>query len=560
MANRPKLNLETKGQTGLPVWAGRVYEEMLRELEGDQGRKVYREMSEQDPVIGGTMLGIEMLARQVSWSLKPADDTDKATEVADFIDEALTDMHPTYGATMSEALSMLVYGWSWLEMIYKRREGLNVNDPMKSSRYEDGKVGWASWAIRGQDSLWQWEYDGEINKGYGSITAMIQQPPPNYPTLRIPRNKSLHFKTRSRRQNPEGVSLLRNAYRPWYMKNNIEVIEGIGVERDLAGLPVLWAPEQLFSVDASEDELALFQRLQKIVTSIKRDEQEGILMPMAFDEEKNPLYKLELLSTAGDRQFDTSAIISRYDERIAMSMLADFILMGHEAVGSFALGSTKTSMFSTTMSAFLDIIADEINQAAIPKLVVLNGWPLKMCPTLMHGKIEAADMSKVADFLKALSGAGMRVFPNVVLETYLLESAGLPGVTEIQDVGDLPVDPLTGLPITQLPIDPNVSPEAKKSLRPEEPTPASRVRAPRDIEIRRETQAAAAKELKKQKHFTPLPVRLGKIASELQAALTHQEYTELMFEAMQVGKFSKLSEVQQAVIRAAELQAVQEPE
>ena len=48
-------------------------------------------------------------------------------------------------------------------------------------------------------------------------------------------------------------------------------------------------------------------------------------------------YDLKLLSTGGRRQFDTNAIIARYDARIAMSCLADFILLGHDKVGTLAL-------------------------------------------------------------------------------------------------------------------------------------------------------------------------------------------------------------------------------
>src|SRR5450756_2598909 len=459
MANKVKLDLNAIGTTGLPVWSGRVYEEVLPELEGPQGRKTLREMNEQDPIIGGTMLGVELLSRQVPYTIKPANDSKKAHEVADFIDECLTDMSPTWEDTLSEILSFLKFGWSWLEILYKRRQGLKPNTPRGSSRFEDNKIGWAGWGIRAQETLYKWEFS---EQDQGELMGMWQWAPPTYNINLIPRTKSLHFVTKSQKENPEGVSILRNCYRSWYMKKNIEIIEGIGVERDLAGLPVLWAPSNLFSANADPEEKALFDRLQKIVTAIKRDEQEGILMPMAWDEEgKNPLYKLELLSTGGDRQFDTNAIINRYDERIAMSMLADFILMGHQAVGSYALSTTKTGLFSTALSAFLDIICAEINIQAIPRLVLLNGWSLKMCPTLQHGKVDTTDLSKLGAFLQSLSNAGMGVFPNKALEAYLLETAGLPADP---GAGELPMPVLNPdgsvaiLGPDGLPLDPSVQP------------------------------------------------------------------------------------------------------
>lgn len=586
-SDKPKLNLESLGTTGLPVWGGRVYDEALRDLAGDRGRRIFREMSEQDPIIGGIMLGVEFLARQVNWSIKPASDTEKAKEVAEFVDSALTDMNPTFGMTLSEILSMLVYGWSWLELLYKRREGLNMEDNLKSSIFDDGKVGWGGWQIRSQETLFDWEWGGQTNvnqtgASFGPLTAMRQQDPVATSINRVPRSKSLHFVTRSRRENPEGVSFLRNAYRSWYMKKNIETIEAIGVERDLAGLPVLWAPQELFSVGATPDQKALFARLQKIVTSIKRDEQEGILMPMAFsDDGKNALYKLELLATGGDRQFDTSAIINRYDDRIAMSMLADFMTMGHNSSqGSYALASSKTGMFSAAMSALLDIIADEINDQAFPKLVVLNGYLLKDTPTLQHGKVEAADMSRLADYLNALNAAGMTIFPNPTLEKFLIEYAGMPGSDEIPEAGEWPLDPNTGLPIPPDPslgvVDPATGlPQIKPPAVVPTPNPGTdpqnkidkgaRRQAPRAVAIRRETaRTKAASEgdepepikahttTRHHRHFVPLSTRVTRIAPQLRQVLKPDEYADLLDQVVQLGKFTKLKDQYKEAIRQVE--------
>jgi hypothetical protein len=546
-----KLDLGTLGSTGLPVWSGRVYDEVLTELDGERGRKILREMSEQDPIIGGVLLGVELLARQVPYTIRPADESDKAHEVADFVDEALTDMSPSWEDTLSEILSYLTYGWSWLEIIYKRRQGLKPNSTQKSSRFDDNKIGWGGWSIRSQETLDHWEFSEE-NKG--ELVAMHQWAPPDYKAVRIPRNKSLHFKTRSRRENPEGVSILRNAYRPWYMKKNIEIIEGIGVERDLAGLPVLWAPSSLFSANASVEEQALFTKLQKIVTSIKRDEQEGILMPMAFDEEgKNPLYKLELLSTGGDRQFDTNAIINRYDERIAMSMLADFILMGHQAVGSYALSTTKTGLFSTALSAFLDLIVGEINLQAIPRLVLLNGWSLKDCPTLQHGKIDTTDLSKLGSFLKQLSDAGMNVFPNQLLEKYLLETAGLPGDPGAGEL-PLPEEVMLGPDGKPLPITPPVPTAAAPVPTAAAPVPAT-VKKPvaaRKTAVRAARQQPKATAAHEPQPFTPLAVRVARLSRRLMAELPEDEYRSFLEAVLKASGFDELPREYQDLIRQAE--------
>jgi hypothetical protein len=166
---------------------------------------------------------------------------------------------------------------------------------------------------------------------------MKQVAAPDFQTRTIPIEKALLFRTESNRGNPEGYSLLRNAYRPWRMKTRIENIEGIGVERDLAGLPVAWVPPDYMDDNAPEAKKAVFEAMKTLATGIKRDEEEGVVMPTLYDEHGNKLFDLTLLSTGGQRQFDTNAIIGRYDQRILMSVMADFLMLGAEKVGSFAL-------------------------------------------------------------------------------------------------------------------------------------------------------------------------------------------------------------------------------
>ena len=72
---------------------------------------------------------------------------------------------------------------------------------------------------------------------------MIQNPPPDYLLRFIPDEKSLHFRTTIFKDDPEGRSILRPCYIDYYMVRNFRAIEGIGVERDLAGMPMLTAPE-----------------------------------------------------------------------------------------------------------------------------------------------------------------------------------------------------------------------------------------------------------------------------------------------------------------------------
>ena len=403
------------GRIGQKRYGGTFYEEFLRELRGKKGIETYREMAENDDTIGAILFAVEMLIRQASWNVEPGGDTPKDKEAAEFVEQCMHDMQDTWTDTISEILSFLTYGWSFHEIVYKRRMG-KTRDQKTRSKYNDGLIGWRKLPIRAQETLYQWEYDDEDN-----LIAMTQLPPPNYGLITIPMDKAMLFRTKSRKGNPEGRSILRNAYRSWYFKRRIQEYEGIGIERDLAGLPVFTAPEDIAIWDEDDpDMVKLRTGMEAMVQKIRVDELAGIVKPHGFE--------FELLNSGGSKQFDTNAIIQRYDTGMAMTVLADFIFLGHQQVGSFALSSDKTELFSMAIGADLDIICETFNSQGIPQLIDVNGSHfdgITDYPKLAHGDIENADIQKLAAYIKDMTGVGILV-PDDGLEDYVREAAGLP--------------------------------------------------------------------------------------------------------------------------------------
>jgi len=400
------------GRSGLQRWSGWIYEEFLRELRGRKGIEIFKEMSDNDDIVGAILFAIEMLMRQTVWNIKEAGNSEADIRATEFIFSCMHDMDETWSDFISEVLSFLTFGWSWHEIIYKRRMGKTRN-PDTRSKFDDGLIGWRKLPIRSQDTLWQWVYDDHEN-----IKGMIQCAPPTFEQVFLPIEKALHIRTKSRKANPEGRSILRNAYRPWWFKRRIQEIEGIGIERDLAGLPMLEAPEgaDIWSDEAAAD----LARAERLVQRIRRDEKEGIVIGNGW--------KLTLLTTGGRRQFDTNAIIERYDNRIAMTVLADFVLLGHQKVGSFALSSDKTELFGVALGAYLDLICEMFNNQAIPRLLDINGDAFQGMtgyPELIHSDIEKPNLIDLARFVKDLVGIGA-ITPDEDMEDYLRMAADLP--------------------------------------------------------------------------------------------------------------------------------------
>src|SRR5260370_818866 len=78
--------LEMLGRTGLLELAGRIYDEWDAQLQGQRGRKAYREMAEQDSTVSAMLYAFQMLVRQVHWSVEPTDKSKEAMDNAEFID------------------------------------------------------------------------------------------------------------------------------------------------------------------------------------------------------------------------------------------------------------------------------------------------------------------------------------------------------------------------------------------------------------------------------------------------------------------------------------------
>lgn len=391
-----------------------VQTDFLPQLQWPQAGRVYEEMSKNDPTIGAVLYMSKQLIRRSRWKVECAGSSTRDQEAKEFVESCMNDMEQSWNEFIAEALTMMVYGWSYHEVVYKIRGG-NVRNAKRHSKFSDYKVGWRKFASRSQRTCYGWDIDQET----GEVLALKQQAAPDYRMRYIPVDKSIHFKTENDYGNPFGRSLLRNTYRPWFFKKRIEEIEGIGIERDLAGLPVLIPPENMDIWDVSDPTMIQLKAgAESLVKSIRRDQSEGVVIPNGWE--------LKLLSTGSQRQFDTNQILNRYDQRIAITLLADIVMLGADKVGSFALADVKKSLLSAALETLLDSIADAINRQEIPRLLALNGFfDLQENPRLKPDEVETPSLTELSELIKAMSKAGMDL-TDPKIEEFIKQVASIP--------------------------------------------------------------------------------------------------------------------------------------
>lgn len=434
---------------------GYIFEEWLASLSTHRQRQIYREMRDNDAVIGALFFSLEMILRRAEWSVE-AGKGGKAEQYAKFIRECMDDMSHTWADFIAESTSMFPFGFALFETVYKRRQG---PDGRKASRFKDGLIGWRKMAPRAQESILYWMWDDE-----GGLQGAVQLAAPEYKTVPIPIEKLLLFRTTSMKNNPEGRSILRNCFRAWSFKKRLEEVEGVGIERDACGIPVLYASAEALEAMGKGNQVQGEILARQIVQNIRIDDQMGIVLPIAYDEKGNPLVKLELITAAGSKQIDVGAAIKRYNEDILNTCLAGFIQFGQTEHGARSLHMSATQIFASAIAAFMDSVAAVMNRIAIPRLMALNNMDLSQAPELKPGEIGVRDLEELAGYVSKLATAGLTFF-DPETANYLRTIARLPPEPE---GGSLPLDE-TERPASALqkpPVAPTVQPKPNGTAKP----------------------------------------------------------------------------------------------
>jgi hypothetical protein len=189
-------------------------------------------------------------------------------------------------------------------------------------------------------------------------------------------------------------------------------------------------PEEIDIFDTNDPAMVdLLQTATDMVSNIRRDELEGVVLPANWS--------LTLLSaggahgqsgrsSSGGGKANVGSTIARYESHMAMSMLADFIMLGHEQTGTFALSSDKTDMFNQSVNAWLDYVASVFNAQAVPRLMALNPrFPQDRMPRIRHNGVDTPNISEVGAYIQTMTGCGVLV-PDPGLEDYVRGVANLP--------------------------------------------------------------------------------------------------------------------------------------
>lgn len=416
-------------------------DEFIPELRGKNAIRKYREMRDNDSTIGAVMYAAEQVLRDVKLKVEPANDTEEAKREADFVESIFDDMDHSLDDHIAESLSSLSYGFAWFEVVYKRRVGPTKRSPKKNSKYTDGRLGVRKIACRAPWTISRFDVEDKS----GDVLGIYQDVGYGSGKHYIPATKSLYYRTTVLNGDPSGRSILRNAYSSYVYLNNLQSIEAIAVERELAGIPVARIPSEYLSSDASAAQSGFVGNLQQILRDVKFNEQGYIITPSDTypDKDGSPtnirLVDIELMSSNGNRNVDIDPIVRRYQHDIARSVLSEFLMLGGGNNGSYALSKSKTDLFLRALESYIQAIVDVLNKQLVERLWQLNGLNYDLMPCIKAGDVAPHDLREIAAFLRNLNGADINVsdHPEVIQDLMDIAELNYDPITEVETETDL---------------------------------------------------------------------------------------------------------------------------
>ena len=418
------------GQIGVasdydPNW-GMRQDEYLPELRGQRGIQKLREMATGDAIVGAILSAMDLMIRAA-----PVRITRGSEQARNILSYSLHNMDgQTFEMFISDALSFLPYGFSLFEIVAR-----------PPSQHPEGWVTLRKLAPRAQ-----WTIERFVTAPNGDILG-VQQNATAKSTF-MPYDKLLHFRTASRQSDPAGLSVLRSAYQSWYFAQRIQEIEAVAIERELNGLPLVRVPSEYLAPDATDSQKAFINTIGTIARDVKRNEMGHIIIPSdTYANEDGSLtdvrlVEFELIASQGKRDIKPHEVILRYQQDMARSALADFVLLGSNDRGSFAMAKSKTDLFVQALTGYVQALASVLNRTLVPKLMMWNGIPKEDAPEIGFGAIAPLDLDQLGFYIQSLTGAGIDLTDNETRD-FIREAAGFPkgGETRLTEQPDPAPEP-----------------------------------------------------------------------------------------------------------------------
>lgn len=387
------------------------------ELSRSQRFKTYWQMLGDDAVwssVSARIVAIE--TSQSKSTLKYDKNSDRSKELRDFIAWNIHNMSRTTRAIGRDASEMVYNGVAPFEIVTQlQKEGVyeglftlkdvSYIDPITldtTQPYQTAKDGRVITNLRQMSSAFVDTTSGD------SSFSRVRSTYKDSGIVDIDYRKVCMASYSASDSRPFGTSDLDAAYTPWREKVLIQDYLLMGIQKDLAGTPVLRVPQQLFdeAKDPNSDAAKTLQGLQEHMTNLHAGDQTFVILPSdTFSDNGagNQLYDINFKGVDGtSKMFNLVEIIEQKKKAIYNVLGTQSLLTGENGGGSYNLLEGQAGQ-QAHLAERDNIIIDEMwNNKIIPMILNLNGFNDELptdIPKYCHGEVQPLSLDEYGKFI-----------------------------------------------------------------------------------------------------------------------------------------------------------------
>jgi len=387
------------GDSGTFRYGGFFHEEYDSAWQDMQNRvDTAEEMRRGDGRCSQALKAIKVPFLSANYDITIDSDDPEDKEICQFCKDNIFSMERGWKEFLREALTYFDFGVSVFEIIWE---------------FKNGQFFIKDLAPRIQHSILRWK----LMDGTRGIVQILRTDEVKNYYVEIPINKCVVFTNDMEGDDITGMSILRSAYKHFYLKNNLYNIAAISAERYGVGTPVLTMPGSAGDQDISKS--------IDIIKNLRSNEQSYVVLP-------NKDWTIQILtpqgrSTAGE---DIKDQIQHHDQMILASILASFLgLATDKETGSYALAQDAHGFFLSYAQDRVNYFADAFTTQIIKKLVNLNFGKRKIYPKLSISHVGEINKADMATWIKVLTDSGF-VVPNLKMKEFINNNFDLPKFTD----------------------------------------------------------------------------------------------------------------------------------
>jgi hypothetical protein len=368
-----------------------------------QGANLYTtvdRMRKGDATVRVALLALKLPILSANWYIKAASESPEDKHIADFVNEQLfNEMSITWHDFLRQSLLYLDYGHFVWEIVYK-------DVVFQGKKY----VGLRKLAPRLPNTILAWKTrDGKNG---------IQQFTIEKNTVDIPIEKLLILVNEKEGDNWYGQSILRSAYKHWYIKDGLYQIEAVAHERQGLGVPYVKKKPGTSKADTI--------KAQELLQNMRANEKGYLNIPDGWD--------IGFIDMKAGSIKDPQEAIKHHDTQIVKSVMAQFLNLGTVNTGSYSLSANQSELFLLSEQSIAKQIRDAVQKYVVERLVDMN-FVTEKYPTIEHEKIGTIDYTKLSTAVSALVSSQL-LTPDVETEKQLRKIMGLPELPENMEIPD----------------------------------------------------------------------------------------------------------------------------